>query len=98
LGRDHGDGITIIGLVDAANTVGVVEVVAIAIPIGQPAVGPRRANDEARAHVGPQAGVAGSVMRSSRAAVTRCDVTAVEGRLRLCVTAVQQNSATDSPA
>ena len=35
--------------VDAANAVGYVELVAIDVPIGQPGVGPRRADDDARA-------------------------------------------------
>ena len=54
------DGITITGLfastiaelVEAANVVGFVEVVAIDIPIGLPGAGPRQADDEARAFVG----------------------------------------------
>ena len=40
-------------LVDAANVVGFVEVVSIGIPIGLPGVGPRRADVEALAFVGP---------------------------------------------
>ena len=56
------DGVTINGLfastiaelVEAANAVGVVEVVAIDIPIGLPDAGPRPADEEARAFVGPR--------------------------------------------
>ena len=56
------DGVTIKGLfastiaelVEAANAVGVVEVVAIDIPIGLPDTGPRPADKEARAFVGPR--------------------------------------------
>ena len=56
------DGITIKGLfastiaelVDSANAVGVVEVVAIDIPIGLPDADPRPADEQARAFVGPR--------------------------------------------
>ena len=62
LGRDHVGGITIKGLyastitelVEAADAVGVVEVVAIDIPIGLPHASRRQADEEARAFVGPR--------------------------------------------